>query len=99
MRFTEPTRWPSRLPDGGAQSRGAVARVLPEQVLVRRSVGQGIGRAVRDVYSHQRYELLPDHMRDLLVRLETTRALSCRSHSTKSCAPGESMRVRHGARR
>jgi len=35
-------------------------RVLPEQVLVRRAVGQGIGRALRDLYDREHCELLPD---------------------------------------
>jgi hypothetical protein len=44
-------------------------RVLPEEVLVRRSVGQGIGRALRDAYANQLPTLLPEYMKVLLPRL------------------------------
>ena len=45
-------------------------RVLPEQVLVRRAVGQGIGRALRDLYGKEHCELLPDDIQELLAQLD-----------------------------
>ena len=45
-------------------------RVLPEQVLVRRAVHQGIGRALRDLYGRERRELLPDDIRELVAQLD-----------------------------
>ena len=45
-------------------------RVLPEQVLVRRAVHQGIGRALRDLYGRERCELLPNDIRELLEQFD-----------------------------
>jgi hypothetical protein len=45
-------------------------RVLPEEVRVRRALGEGIGRGLRDIYAEQKAEPLPDHVRGLLLRVE-----------------------------
>src|SRR5262249_94620 len=46
--------------------------VLPEEVRVRRAVGDGIGRAMRDRYPPQSSESLPAQMKELLGRLDHT---------------------------
>jgi hypothetical protein len=43
-------------------------RLLPEQVQVRRAIGDGIGRSLRDIY--QVPDVIPDRLRALLSRLE-----------------------------
>jgi hypothetical protein len=45
-------------------------QVLPEEVRVRRAVGEGIGRGLRDIYAEQKAEPLPDRVRELLLRVE-----------------------------
>ena len=51
-------------------------RVLPEEVRVRRAVGEGIGRGLRDIYAEQKAEPLPDHVRALLLLLRVEQAPS-----------------------
>jgi hypothetical protein len=50
--------------------RGATMRVLPEEVLVRQAVAQGIGQALRDVQSEQHFEVFPHSLSKLVERLD-----------------------------
>jgi hypothetical protein len=45
-------------------------RAIPEEVRVRRSVGEGIGRFARELYSEQRFEAFPDWITAMLARLD-----------------------------
>jgi hypothetical protein len=45
-------------------------RVLPEEERVQRAVGEGIGRAMRDLYDRQETESVPDFLIGLLKRLD-----------------------------
>jgi hypothetical protein len=45
-----------------------VTRVLPEEVRVRKAVGEGIGRGLRDSYANS--ASLPDHLEHLVAQLE-----------------------------
>src|SRR5437763_3974819 len=47
--------------------------VLPEDVRVRRAVGEGIGRSLRDTC--QKSDVIPDRLRELLARLERANVL------------------------
>ena len=46
-------------------------RVLAEERRVRKAVGEGIGRATRDLYNRQESEPAPDSMMVLLGQLDT----------------------------
>jgi hypothetical protein len=43
-------------------------RVLPEEVRVRRAIGEGVGRGLRDIY--QSSDSIPADLSELLTRLE-----------------------------
>jgi hypothetical protein len=49
---------------------------LPEEVLVRQAVLEGIGRAVRELYRGQRFDLFPRSLITLLERLDFAAARS-----------------------
>jgi hypothetical protein len=44
--------------------------VLPEEVRVRRAVGEGVSRGLRDVYTEHKAEPVPEHIRELLLLME-----------------------------
>jgi hypothetical protein len=44
--------------------------VLPEEVRVRRAVGEGIGRGLRDSYAQHKSEPIPDYIQELLARVK-----------------------------
>jgi len=48
-----------------------VVKTLPEDRLIRKAVVQGIGRRLRDVYDQHAVGLVPDHIAELLARLNT----------------------------
>ena len=50
-----------------------VVKTLPEDRLIRKAVVQGIGRLLRDVYDQDAVELVPDHIAQLLARLDTVK--------------------------
>ena len=49
---------------------GSVVQALPEEVRVRRAVGEGIGRGLRDNYTDHESEPMFDYIQDLIARLE-----------------------------
>jgi hypothetical protein len=69
-------------------------RVLPEQVLVRSAVHQGIGRALRDFYGSERCDLLPKDIRELLEQLDRSAPPLDRPPSKASWASKRRIRPR-----
>ena len=53
----------------------SVVRVLPEELRIRRAIGEGIARGLRDIYADQKAEPLSDHVRGLLLRVEQVPAV------------------------
>jgi hypothetical protein len=50
-----------------------VVKMLPEDRLIRKAVVQGIGRLLRDVYDPDAVGSVPDHIAQLLARLDTVK--------------------------
>ena len=53
--------------------RGMAVKTLPEDRLIRKAVVQGIGRLLRDVYDQDAVGPVPDHIAQLLARLDTVK--------------------------
>jgi hypothetical protein len=63
-------------------------RLLPEEVSVRRAVGEGVGRSLRDIY--QASNVIPDRFRGLLARVEQANRVAMSEHDSEliyCCAP------------
>ena len=52
-------------------ARGMAVKTLPEDRLIRKAVVQGIGRLLRDVHDQDAVGSVPDHIAQLLARLDT----------------------------
>ena len=50
-----------------------VVKTLPEDRLIRKAVVQGIGRLLRDIYDRDAAGTVPDHIAQLLARLDTVK--------------------------
>jgi len=50
-----------------------VVKTLPEDRLIRKAVVQGISRLLRDVHDQDAVGSVPDHIAQLLARLDTVK--------------------------
>jgi hypothetical protein len=48
-------------------------KTLPEDRLIRKAVVQGIGRLLRDIYDPDAVGPIPDHIAQLLARLDAVK--------------------------